>query len=73
MKNLVAVSLWVCYGFVTCFPAGIKKIHETPDIFLIDDLLTDEECASMIQAASKKEMKVGPQPSTLLFFTHTNV
>jgi len=38
--------------------AGIKKIFSSPDIYLIDDMLTPEECDSIISEASKKEMKV---------------
>lgn len=39
---------------------GIKKLHSSPDIYLVDDLLTMEECESIIGQASKKDMKVRP-------------
>lgn len=38
--------------------AGLKQIYTSPDIYLIDDMLTPEECDSIISQASKKEMKV---------------
>ena len=32
----------------TSFP-GLRQIHNGPDIFLIDDLLSPEECEEIIQ------------------------
>jgi len=39
---------------------GLRKVHSTPDIYLVDDLLTPEECDSIIDRAGGKDMQVSP-------------
>ena len=41
------------------FP-GLRQIHQSPDIFLVDDLLTSSECDEIIQAAERKGLELSP-------------
>ena len=40
---------------------GVRRIHSSPDIFLVDDLLSPAECDDIIQAATNKgDMTLSP-------------
>ena len=41
------------------FP-GLRQIHESPDIYLVDDLLAPQECDDIIQAAKDKGLDLSP-------------
>jgi len=39
---------------------GLRQIHASPDVFVIDDFLTPEQCEDVIDAASKRDMSRSP-------------
>ena len=55
----MAASLDAHIEIDTGFP-GLKQIHKSPDIFLVDNLLTSSECDEIIQAAKKEGLELSP-------------
>ncbi|EKX48460.1 hypothetical protein GUITHDRAFT_136595 [Guillardia theta CCMP2712] len=41
------------------FP-GLRKLHSSPDIFLVDDMLEGGECAEIVEAAKAKGLELSP-------------
>jgi hypothetical protein len=39
---------------------GLRQLHSKPDVFLVDDFLTSDECDSIVAAAKKKNMSQSP-------------
>ena len=32
--------------------AGLKRVHDSPPVYLVEDFLTDEECQALIETAA---------------------
>lgn len=45
--------------------AGMRRLHTSPDVFLIDNLLTSEECDDIIERAKTKDMTLSPVSHSL--------
>lgn len=41
------------------FP-GLRRVHQSPDVYVIDRLLTGAECDSIIEEAKKRDMTLSP-------------
>ena len=39
---------------------GLRQLHQSPDVFLVDDFLTSDECDSIIESAKQKGMTQSP-------------
>jgi hypothetical protein len=39
---------------------GVRQLRQSPDVFLVDDFLSADECASIIAAAEKEDMTQSP-------------
>ena len=39
---------------------GLRQLHASPDVFLVDDFLTTEECDDIVAAASSRDMSQSP-------------
>ena len=39
---------------------GLRQLHASPDVFLVDDFLTPEECDDIVAAASSRDMSQSP-------------
>jgi hypothetical protein len=55
----MAASLDAHIEIDAAFP-GLRQIHKSPDIFLVDNLLTSSECDDIIQAAKKEGLELSP-------------
>ena len=42
------------------FYDGLRQLHASPDVFLVDDFLTPEECDDIVAAASSRDMSQSP-------------
>ena len=42
------------------FYDGLRQLHASPDVFLVDDFLTPEECGDIVAAASSRDMSRSP-------------
>ena len=39
---------------------GLRQLHASPDVFLVDDFLTPEECGDIVAVASSRDMSQSP-------------
>lgn len=42
------------------FYDGLRQLHASPDVFLVDDFLTSEQCDTIVAAAERRDMNQSP-------------